>query len=51
MIGRFAIFESGAGVMELVDIGDLKSPGPISPCRFESGLRHLYDTETKRAMR
>ena len=48
MFGRFAIFEPGAGVMELVDIGDLKSPGPISPCRFESGLRHSLKTETKR---
>ena len=46
---RLAIFDSGAGVMELVDIGDLKSPGPISPCRFESGLRHSHEYEATRS--
>ena len=28
----------------------LKIPGPISPCRFESGLRHSFKTESKRTI-
>ena len=40
---REAIYnKQAAGVVELVDAGDSKSPGE-SLCRFESGLRHqLY---------
>ena len=31
-----------AGVAELADAQDLKSCGTNLPCRFDSGLRHLY---------
>ena len=31
--------------MELVDIRDLKSLGPLGPCRFKSGLRHYYSVQ------
>ena len=32
---------SVAEVVKLVDTRDLKSLGPISPCRFDSGPRYL----------
>ena len=32
--------ETFAGVAELVDARDLKSLGPLGPCRFDSGPRH-----------
>jgi hypothetical protein len=32
-----------AGVAELVDAGDLKSPGPKCPCRFDSGPRYNFE--------
>ena len=31
-----------AGVVKLVDAADSKSAGLLSPCRFDSGPRHIY---------
>ena len=36
-----------AGVVKLVDAPDSKSGGAKTPCRFDSGLRHLMFIESR----